>query len=196
MDTPLLPGPPPEQPSIDLSPCRIRDIFRLYQIYRTYVVREDVLISQRLQRMLLIQGFMFAAAGTLLSRFGDALAASGSASQAHLVVSDWWPRINPLIVYGGFLLIVAFTGALTAYIARDGLEAANEAHKHLQKLWDAAVTEEEMAKVCLPGIRGGGSKKIHKHGKRHIIWLTQWFIFVWICISIVLLFVLEKHIFA
>src|SRR5271170_2283541 len=96
--------------SLKLSPTRVREIFRLYKIYRDYVTHEDVLINQRLQRMLIIQGFIFAATGALLSRFGDALATSASASN-QMLIGEWWSRVTPTLVYGMFLLLMTSTGA-------------------------------------------------------------------------------------
>jgi len=184
--------PIPAAPLQALSASRIREIFRLYTIYRNYVMHEDLLISQRLQRMLIIQGFVFAATGSLLSNFGEALASTGDGQSA---ISDLVPRLAPTLVYGGFLLVLAISGALTAYVAQGSLSAAIGALKNLRRLWAASVTKEERQFVHLPGIQGGGSKKIHRRGNRHIVWLPRFFMAVWAGVSILLVIVLLKTLF-
>jgi len=183
------------QTSESLTEARIEAITTLYEIYRNYVIHEDLLIDRRTQRMLLIQGFSFAGLGAMLSKFGEALAVSKECPNAQSWVAEFWPQLSPTIVYSLFLILIACTGALTAFLARDGLDAANDAQQNLQKQWSEAVTLTEMKELHLPGIRGGGSEAIDEHGKLHLSHLAEYFIGVWIFFLILLTVYLVKHLF-
>jgi hypothetical protein len=155
----------------------------LWHLYRDYVIREDTLINDRFQRMLIIQGF-------LITSFGIAAGACGKAfldffDNCSKAATGWvWViRCAGPAFCAAFALITAATGALSAFMVKDGLEAAQEALDLLQARWNSY--KEEADEVGLPGLRGAGSQWIHQRGHRHIVSFPTYLGIIWLVICVV-----------
>lgn len=145
-----------------------RAVFRLYETYRAYIVREDILINERLQRMLIIHGFLFAAEGTVLPKFCENL--------------DQWSYLTGIL--GFFCFSIAVCGAVAASLIRRALEAGVDASDHLEREWiEKAKADADV--YGIPGLRGGGHPNTDQIGKNHILVLPKLFLIIWILLAII-----------
>ncbi len=156
-----------------------RDVVQLYGMYRAYVIHEDTLIGQRTQRMLLVQGALFTAAGTIFGKmFSDIQPYLGNPAVCHNHAAQIW-------AYTAALVIVDATGILAAYLSRGALKAAADAVEHLTRKWLATNRTWKKAgkatarDIGLPGLRGGGSRLVHDRGQLHILIMPAYLMTLW-----------------
>lgn len=155
----------------------------LWKIYRDYVEHEDKLIGERLQRMLFIQGFLFAAAAALVSQsIGNASSFYGlevfRRSKLDLFTYCQHLFLNANFAECLLTLVVSFIGAMAANAVKGALKAAIMAHVLLQEGWDR-VADRKAAILGLPGLRGAGSAGVHRQGQEHILVLPTCFLVIW-----------------
>jgi hypothetical protein len=156
-----------------------RDVLQMYGIYRAYVIHEDTLIGQRTQRMLLVQGALFTAAGATFGKmFTDIQPYLGNPAVCHTHAAQAW-------AYTTALVIVDITGILAAFLSRGALKAAADAVEHLTKKWLATNRAWKKAgkatarELSLPGLRGGGSRLVHDRGQLHILIMPAYLMTLW-----------------
>ncbi len=169
-----------------------RDALHLYGVYRAYIIHEDTLISQRTQRMLLVQGTLFTAWGAMFGKvFGDI--------EPALLYPDCCQTVSAhTLLYGISLAAITTTGILAAHLSRGALRAAADAVDLLDKKWlatnelwksEGLLTAEQMH---LPGLRGGGARKVHDKGQLHILLMPIYLMTLWTVLLIALIVVACK----
>src|ERR1700690_4318170 len=112
----------------DVEPNSEISLEKRYELIREQIIHEDGLINQRLNWLLLSQGFLFAAFTTIITnidKFSKGLMAGspGFITPANIL----WP-----------LLAIAMTGLLLNYISFNGLKNAYRSLKYLRDNWHNA----------------------------------------------------------
>jgi len=154
-------------------------VFELYDVYRSYLIHEDTLIGQRTQRMLLVQGALFTAAGAVLGRLFEAFGQPSPKNPPCPV----HPR--QAAVYAGCLLLLAVTGILAAFLSRGALKAAADAAAFLNDQWTRInqswkdAGELSSRELHLPGLQGAGAPAVHDRGQLHVILMPAFLMALW-----------------
>jgi hypothetical protein len=164
--------------------CDKPKILDYWKVYRDYVEHEDELINQRLQRLLIIQGFLFAAFGEVITKFVDAKASNfsfqfaGNWFDCLLGIPSTWLMLT-------FCIVLAATGGFSAFKVMDALAAASHALDALEEAWAALISCHTI--YGFPGLRGGGAPKAHERGLGHVRFVAGWFLTIWAVVGVVLL---------
>jgi hypothetical protein len=171
-------------------------VFRLWREYRNYCVHEDTLINHRLQRILIIQGFLFAAEGTLLPKLCDLFTylPPSPPQTASLSGAPLHPHLIQLFLYSFFSLLVAICGAATARIIQPALRAACNATDTLEERWND-VGREDANKLGIPELRGGGHSDAQLLGVNHVLRMPVLFQWVWLIFSGAILLSVGLHVY-
>ena len=180
------------QTQMELKP---EDIFRLWDVHRTYVVREDTLINERFSRLTTIQGFLITAYGVAAAAYGktfmDFLGNCMAGPQSGAI---WILRCAAPPICAAFALLTAAMGALSTYRATDSILAAREALDTLRTRWERYRPAAE--KLGIPGLQGAGSELIHDRGHAHAVALPRYLGIIWSSIWLVTLVALGFAIYA
>jgi hypothetical protein len=176
----------PEFAEIKETPSRI---FQLWKIYRDYILSENLLIHQRLQRMLAVQGFLFAALGLSISEFNKRYTEFESFCEVKGHASVTWPymAIQPgLFLWFGVL--IAGVAMTLVWFSGLSLKATRIARKNLHETFDQRFGVRAQ-KLGLPELRGGGVRKAHQLGDKHLKVLPWILIGMWAVIAVVLVII-------
>jgi hypothetical protein len=159
-------------------------VTELWELYRSYVIREDTLINDRFSRLTTIQGFLIVAYGGAAAAFGktfmDFLSNCMAGPQGGLI---WYLRCAEPSICGSFALLTAILGALSTYHARDAILAAEEALEKLRTDWERYSPASE--RLGIPGLQGAGSVLIHDRGHRHATSLPSYMGVVWAAVGLI-----------
>jgi hypothetical protein len=164
-------------------------LLKLWEIYRGYVVREDILVNERMQRMLAVQGFLFAAFGATVAECGKSFAALQRFCEVSHHLGTFWrivifwrsPSAEPLC-FLAFAFVLSATGGLAAWLAEGSLRATQIARQTLHDRWNE-IAGDRATELGLPRLRGGGSEAAHVWGDRHLKVLPRYFRWIWIGVS-------------
>lgn len=115
----------------------------IFKIVRDYVEHEDDLIHQRLNWMLLLQGFLFSSFATLYA----SLIKSIPGSDASLRGLRAWPS--------EILYVLPILGFFIAWFSLSGVMAARQAIDELNRWWERNYEQD-----YFPSIIGGGQNNV------------------------------------
>ncbi len=158
---------------------RRKEILELWDVFRKYVEHEDLLLNQRVSRMLVVQGVMFAAAGAVLT---EVIKTAAQMRPTHAPPPATWLPFGPLTGYVGFLAIVAAAGAVNAWLSKVEIGAADRALHGLEDRWEDSIELEELEQLRLPGLLRGGVDPQPLERKEGT-WLPMLFLVIWIILG-------------
>src|ERR1700678_2247631 len=133
-----------------------------WRLFRNYLEHEDGLIHQRINWMLLLQGFLFAAYASIYC--GLLESSWDKQSELHVQIHQQFASlIETLLTFSRVIPIVGYSISLFSLL---GVHAARQAIERLEKRWDKEQYRlpDSCRKIpCseyFPRITGGGAKHV------------------------------------
>lgn len=158
------------------------ELNRVYEIYRSYVVHEDDLISQRTNWLITVQSFLIATFGfsyqkkfEVFSKFKECKNIDNNEIALLIPMhSEYTYFLIMLAIVGVLICVACFWSIKQAHLALEGLELSyNTTYKN-------KITH-------LPHIMGGGNQKVKKSSLGFALLAPGLFGFLWILTIVFLL---------
>ncbi len=156
-------------------------ILERYRAFRSYIEHEDRLTGDRLNRTLVVHGFLLASYGFLVqARVSSAMCLA----PAQHCSSESVPYMQVILLLTSVMLpVIAAMGIFTTLSARQGVGAAKRAVISVREKWpDYDHDYLQMKELGLPGLTGGGDPEVNGRGEGSTKRLLRYLLYLWLLV--------------
>jgi hypothetical protein len=151
-------------------------LIKRYSAFRSYIEHEDRLKGERLNRTLIVHGFLLASYGFLVQARVSSAKCLGAVKDCP---ADSIPYMQVILVITAVMLpVIALMGVFTTFAASQGMRAAKEAIVLVRDKWkNFDIGELHEPGLGLPELTGGGGNR--SDGTRRFL---RYLLFLWLII--------------